>query len=157
MLNIAEEGISYGCINCKKEKFNYFWNFYNHHFEPSVTITFHHVCHTLKSLCITELLQHALILHALNGTHHGCSTCNDTLFWLCFSPLTAFDFPGGPTTLTNFNFNFHLFCVCLIQRGYDPSNMELVNTENKVTNIIHDVRYNTINFSLLNTSKWKEK
>jgi hypothetical protein len=26
--------------------------------------------------------------------------------------------------------------------------MELVNTENKVTNIIHDVRYNTINFRI---------
>jgi hypothetical protein len=28
-----------------------------------------------------------------------------------------------------------------IHRGYDPSDMELVNTENKVTNVIHDVRY----------------
>jgi hypothetical protein len=45
-----------------------------------------------------------------------------------------------------FNFNFNLFCVRLIHRGYDPSDMELVNTENKVTNIIHDVRYNTVNF-----------
>jgi hypothetical protein len=41
-------------------------------------------------------------------------------------------------------FNFNLFCIRLIHSGYDPSDMELVNTENKVTNIIHDVRYNTI-------------
>ena len=34
------------------------------------------------------------------GTHHGRSTCNDSLFWSCFSPLTAFNFPEGPTTLT---------------------------------------------------------
>jgi len=26
-------------------------------------------------------------------------------------------------------FNFNLFCVHLIHRGYDPSDMELVNTE----------------------------
>jgi hypothetical protein len=26
-------------------------------------------------------------------------------------------------------FNFNLFNVCLIHRGYDPSDMELVNTE----------------------------
>jgi hypothetical protein len=44
-------------------------------------------------------------------------------------------------------FNFNLFCVRLIHRLYDPSDMELVNTENKVTNI-HDVRYNTINFRI---------
>jgi hypothetical protein len=43
-----------------------------------------------------------------------------------------------------FNFNFNLFCVHLIHRGYDPSDMEFVNTANEVTNIIHDVRYNTI-------------
>jgi hypothetical protein len=35
----------------------------------------------------------------------------------------------------------------LIHRDYDPSDMEIVNTENKVTSI-HDVRYNTVNFSL---------
>jgi hypothetical protein len=46
------------------------------------------------------------------------------------------------------NFNFNLFCFRLIHRGYDPSDMELVNTENKVTNIIHDVRYNTLNFRI---------
>lgn len=100
MLNIAEERRSYGCINCKKEIFNSFWHIYNHHFEPSVTITFHNVCHTLKSLCITELLQNALILHELKGTHHGCFTCNDSLFWMCFSPLIAFNFLVRPTTLT---------------------------------------------------------
>jgi hypothetical protein len=50
--------------------------------------------------------------------------------------------------LVNLNFNFNLFCVHLIHRGYDPSDIELVNTENKVTNIIHDVRYNTINFRI---------
>jgi uncharacterized membrane protein len=44
-----------------------------------------------------------------------------------------------------FFFNFNLFCVRLIHRGYVPSDMELVNTETKATNIIHDVRYNTIN------------
>jgi hypothetical protein len=36
----------------------------------------------------------------------------------------------------------------LIHRGYDALDMELVNTENKVKNIIHDVRYNTINFRI---------
>ena len=45
-----------------------------------------------------------------------------------------------------FNLNFNLFCVHLIHRGYDPSDMELVITENKVTNIIHNIRYNTIQF-----------
>jgi hypothetical protein len=35
-----------------------------------------------------------------------------------------------------------------MHRGYDPSDIELVNTENKVTNIIHYVRYNTINFRI---------
>jgi hypothetical protein len=53
---------------------------------------------------------------------------------------------GGSCIFTIFNFN--LFCVHLIHRGYDPSDMELVNTENKVTNIIHDVRYNTLNFRI---------
>jgi hypothetical protein len=48
----------------------------------------------------------------------------------------------------SFFFNFKLCCVCLTHRGYDPLDMELVNTENKVTNIIHDVRYNTINFRI---------
>jgi hypothetical protein len=43
----------------------------------------------------------------------------------------------------HFNLNFNLFWVDLIHKVYDPSDMELVNTENKVTNIIHDVRYNT--------------
>jgi hypothetical protein len=54
-----------------------------------------------------------------------------------------------PTTYFSiFNFfNFNLFCVRLIHRGYDPSDMELVYTENKVTNM-HDVRYNTINFRI---------
>jgi len=45
-------------------------------------------------------------------------------------------------------FNFNLFCIHLVHRGYDPSDMELVNTENKVTNIMHDVRFNTINFRI---------
>jgi hypothetical protein len=36
------------------------------------------------------------------------------------------------------------FYVHLIHSGYDPLDKELVNTENKVTNIIHDVRYNTV-------------
>jgi hypothetical protein len=45
-------------------------------------------------------------------------------------------------------FNFNLFCVRFIHRGYDLSDMELVYTENKVTNIIYDVRYNTINFRI---------
>jgi hypothetical protein len=45
-------------------------------------------------------------------------------------------------------FNFNLFCIHLIHRGYDPLDMELVNTENKVTNIIHNVRYNTVNFRI---------
>jgi hypothetical protein len=31
--------------------------------------------------------------------------------------------------ITYFNFNFNLFSVRLIHRGYDPSDMELVNTE----------------------------
>jgi hypothetical protein len=35
-----------------------------------------------------------------------------------------------------------------MHRGYGPSDMELVNTENKVTNIMRDVRYNTINFRI---------
>jgi hypothetical protein len=46
------------------------------------------------------------------------------------------------------NFDFILFCVRLIHRGYDASDMELVDTENKVINIIQDVRYNTINFRI---------
>jgi hypothetical protein len=44
--------------------------------------------------------------------------------------------------------NFNLFCVHLIHWGYDPSDMELVGTENKVTNIINDMRYNTIIFKI---------
>jgi len=44
--------------------------------------------------------------------------------------------------------NFNLFCIHLIQRGYDLSDMELVNSENKVTNIIHYVKHNTINFRI---------
>jgi hypothetical protein len=36
--------------------------------------------------------------------------------------------------------NFNLFYIHLIRRGYDLLNMVLVSTENKVTNIIHDVR-----------------
>jgi hypothetical protein len=59
--------------------------------------------------------------------------------------LTVF-LPEGPNNFSIFNFN--LFCVYLIHRGYDPSDMERVNTENNVTNIIHDVRYNTINFRI---------
>jgi hypothetical protein len=47
---------------------------------------------------------------------------------------------------------FKLFCIQLIHRGCDPSDMEIVNTENKVTEIhtynIHYVRYNRVNFSL---------
>jgi hypothetical protein len=50
--------------------------------------------------------------------------------------------------ITDCRYNINLFCVRLIHRGYDPSDMELVNTENKVTNIIHDVRYNTVNFRI---------
>jgi hypothetical protein len=50
---------------------------------------------------------------------------------------------------TVYIFNFNLFCVRLIHRGYDPSDMELVNTENKVINIYsYDVRYNIINFRI---------
>jgi hypothetical protein len=30
----------------------------------------------------------------------------------------------------------NLFCIHLIHRGYDPLDMEIVNTENKVTNIL---------------------
>jgi hypothetical protein len=37
-------------------------------------------------------------------------------------------------------FNFNLFGIHLIHKGHDLSDMELVNTENEVTNIIHDVR-----------------
>jgi hypothetical protein len=29
----------------------------------------------------------------------------------------------------NFNFNFNLFSVHVIHKGYDPSDMKLVNTE----------------------------
>jgi hypothetical protein len=54
-------------------------------------------------------------------------------------------------TAPYFNFQFQ-FILHSFNRGYDPSDMELVNTENKVankhTNNIHDVRYNTVNFSL---------
>jgi hypothetical protein len=46
-----------------------------------------------------------------------------------------------PNVIHSQFFNFNLFCIRLIHRGYDPLDMELVNTENKVTNIIHDVRY----------------
>jgi hypothetical protein len=46
------------------------------------------------------------------------------------------------------NLNLNLFCVRLIHRGYDPSDMELVNRENNVTNILYDIRYNTINFRI---------
>jgi hypothetical protein len=45
-------------------------------------------------------------------------------------------------------FNFNLFFIRLTHRGYDWSDMELVNTGNKVTNIIHDVRYNTLIFRI---------
>jgi hypothetical protein len=45
-------------------------------------------------------------------------------------------------------FQFQFLCVHLIHRGYELSDMELVNTETKVINIIHDVRYNTINFRI---------
>jgi len=40
-----------------------------------------------------------------------------------------------------FSFNFNLFCVHLMHRICDPSDMELVNTEIRLQ-IIHDVRYN---------------
>jgi hypothetical protein len=41
---------------------------------------------------------------------------------------------------TVLEFQFQLFCVHLIHKGYEPSDMELLNSESKVTNIIHDVR-----------------
>ena len=54
---------------------------------------------------------------------------------------------GGPRYSLEDNikmvFNFNLFNVHFIHRGYDPSDMEIVNTNNKVTNIIHDVKCNT--------------
>jgi len=40
------------------------------------------------------------------------------------------------------NIQLNLFCVHLILRGCDPSDMELVNTELMVTNITHNLRYN---------------
>jgi hypothetical protein len=50
---------------------------------------------------------------------------------------------------------FNLFCMHLIHRGYDPSDMEIVNAKIRLqihihvhTNNIHGVRYNTVNFSL---------
>ena len=36
----------------------------------------------------------------------------------------------GPISISVFNFN--LFCIHLIHRGYDPLDMELVNTEIKL-------------------------
>jgi hypothetical protein len=47
--------------------------------------------------------------------------------------------------------NFNLFCIHLIHRGYDPSDMEIVNTEiglqiyihTSIHTKIHDVRDNT--------------
>jgi hypothetical protein len=36
-------------------------------------------------------------------------------------------------------FNFNLFSVHLIHMGYDPSDMELVNTEIKLQNITHEI------------------
>jgi len=47
----------------------------------------------------------------------------------------------------HYSIQFNLFCVHLIRRGCDPSDMELVNTE-MFTNIIHGVRYNTINLRM---------
>jgi len=44
-------------------------------------------------------------------------------------------------------FNFNLFCVHLIHKGCDLPEMELVNTEIRLQ-IIHNVRYNTINFRI---------
>jgi hypothetical protein len=52
--------------------------------------------------------------------------------------------------------NFNLFCVHLIHRGYDPSVMELVNTEKKVTNIIHDVKYNAVNFRIHRNRRYSD-
>jgi len=41
-------------------------------------------------------------------------------------------------------FNFNLFCVHLIHRGYDPLDMELVNTGNKVTIINQSINQHGI-------------
>jgi len=44
--------------------------------------------------------------------------------------------------------NFNLFCVRLTHKGFDPSDMELVNTEIGLHKSIHDIRYNTINLRM---------
>jgi len=44
-------------------------------------------------------------------------------------------------------FNFNLFCIHLIHRGCDLSDMELVKTEIRLQ-IIQNVRYNIINFRI---------
>jgi len=36
------------------------------------------------------------------------------------------------------NFNFNLFCVYLIHRGYDPSDVGTCQYRNKVTNLLHN-------------------
>jgi hypothetical protein len=45
-------------------------------------------------------------------------------------------------------FQFQFKFILLSFDPYDLPDMERINTEDMVTNIVHDVRYNTINFRI---------
>jgi hypothetical protein len=81
------------------EEFNSFWHFYNHHFEACVTIIFHHVCHTLKSLRITATSTCTDMNMHNKASNREVPLAVTVYFNDASSPLTAFNFLQRPTTL----------------------------------------------------------